>query len=81
MEWKTIESAPRDGTPILCFNRMVGVYSTAFTTRWAGEPNETGYEGFPCGFWSGTLGGYPFGQWDCQPSHWMPLPTPPSTPE
>ncbi len=75
--WQPIESAPRDGTMILAFNGFFGVYSTAFTTRWTGRRGEEPYEGFPCGFHSSGLGSYPFGKWDCQPTHWMPLPDPP----
>jgi hypothetical protein len=81
MAWQPIETAPRDGTPILAFNPMFGVYNTAYTNRWTGEPDEIAegsYRGFPCGFSSNGLGSFPFGQWDCQPSHWMPLPPPPT---
>lgn len=77
-EWQPIETAPRDGSPILAYNPLIGVYSTAFTTRWTGEPDEVGYEGFPCGFWNMGPGSYPFGRWDCRPTHWMPLPEPPT---
>jgi hypothetical protein len=80
LRWQPIETAPRDGTPILAYNGMVGVYNTAFTTWFDSDENlmrKPGYEGFPCGFWSTGLNGYPFGRWDCQPSHWMPLPAPP----
>lgn len=69
--WRGIETAPRDGTPFLAYNRMVGVYNTAFTTHWPGF-GSADYEGFPCGFWS------MLGAWDCQPTHWMPLPPAPS---
>lgn len=75
--WRDIASAPRDGTPFLAFNPMVGIYNTAYTTRWTGAPEEYrsgNYSGFPCGFWSSGLDSFPFGQWDCQPTHWMPLP-------
>ena len=83
--WQTIDSAPRDGTPILAFNPAVGVYSTAFTTRWTGEPAEyeaatqgqPTYEGFPCGFWSQGPNSYAFGRWDVSPRFWRPLPQPP----
>mgnify|MGYP001593852275 CR=1 FL=1 len=79
--WRPIdENTPRDGTGILAYNPMAGVYSTAFTTRWTGDPGEHAagtYEGFPCGFWSGGLGSYPFGKWDCVPTHWMPKPPQP----
>lgn len=68
--WRPIETAPKDGTPILCFNRMVGIYNTGFTTSW--DDDGDGYEGFPCGFW-----GSPHGKWDCQPTHWRQLPPTP----
>ncbi|MDB5651963.1 MAG: hypothetical protein JWL62_3483 [Hyphomicrobiales bacterium] len=76
--WQPIETAPKDGTPILVYNAYVGIYHSAYTTRWTGKPGETGYAGFPCGFWSTGPGCYPFGKWDCIPSHWMRLPDPPT---
>jgi hypothetical protein len=83
--WQKIDSAPRDGTAILAFNPAVGVYSTAFTTRWTGDPAEyeaatqgqPTYEGFPCGFWPSGPNSYPFGRWDVSPRFWRPLPQPP----
>ena len=78
-KWQTIETAPKDGTAFLAYEPMIGVYHTAFTTQWPIENDvDRTYRGFPCGFWpSGILGGYPFGAWDAQPTHWMPLPLPP----
>jgi hypothetical protein len=67
--WEPIETAPKDGTRILAYNSMVGVYSTGWTTSWPGS--SAPYEGFPCGHWSGL------GAWDCAPSLWMPLPDAP----
>lgn len=80
--WLPIETAPRDGSAFLAYNPLIGAYHTAFTTRWTGEPNEEGYEGFPCGFWPCGSGSYPFGKWDAQPTHWQALPPnpPPSPP-
>lgn len=75
MGWQPIETAPRDGTPILCYNPVVGVYNSGFTTKW---PNSCeAYEGFPCGFWYLGITGDPFGAWDCQPTHWQHQPEPP----
>jgi hypothetical protein len=75
--WRPISTAPKTGEPILAYNPVVGVYNTAYTTRWTIEVPDKLYEGFPCGFWLDFRGGYPFGKWDCQPTHWMPLPPPP----
>ena len=66
-EWQPIETAPRDGTGIIAYNRMTGPYNTA----WSGWPRDPSYKGFFCGFW-----GYA-GLWDSQPTHWMPHPPPP----
>jgi len=79
MNWQPIATAPRDGTAIMVYNAAFGIYVSAWTTRWTGEPYEKGYGGFPCGFATHACpDGYAFGKWDCQPSHWMPLPPPPS---
>lgn len=67
MTWQPIETAPRDGTPILCFNPVMGVYNTAYQAH---QTNEG--DCFPCGF-----SGRP-GTWYCAPTHWMPLPEGPS---
>lgn len=75
--WRPIDAAPKDGQGILAYNPVVGVYNTAFTTRF--DLGINNYEGFPCGFWSQDRDTFPFGKWDCQPTHWMPLPTPPKS--
>lgn len=92
-EWRPIETAPRDGTPILIFEPGAG---------WAGNPrewhmprgalrtDECGYElsdprllwyddrRFAIGYWR------PWGGWGnrnsatVNPTHWQPLPTPPA---
>ena len=64
--WQTIDTAPKDGTPILAYNSFIGVYNTAYQ---ADEPDE--HDRWPCGF-SGWLG-----KWYCWPSHWMPIPEAP----
>lgn len=63
--WRSMDTAPRDGSAFLAYNPVVGPYVTAFTTRWTG------------GFWPNGLGSYPFGRWDCAPCAWMPIELPP----
>jgi hypothetical protein len=74
--WQPIETAPKDGTPVLAFG---------FT---AGEINGPGdceaievatYEG-PGGDWPGfdwSIAGDAYANW-IAPTHWMPLPPPPA---
>jgi hypothetical protein len=69
MDWKPIESAPRDGTPFL-----------AFLTKWrpdfavlrfvADRWDASGWR--VCGVESEWV-------WQDEPTHWMPLPSPPSS--
>lgn len=75
-EWKTIDSAPKDGTEFLAYNPAMGAYSTSYTKHWKNRDGtwDHEYRGFPCGHSMGM-----FGQWDCQPTHWMPFPEPPET--
>lgn len=58
--WRPIETAPRDGTPILLCgqtgDRIVGRWSTAFSGSWVLEAYD-------------AIG--------IEPTHWMPLPSPP----
>lgn len=76
MEWKTIESAPRDGTEIIGYGRWAGEINGCDTepTRaiisWKG--GRTDYEGFD---WvvSGTDA---YAAW-MMPTHWFPLPPSP----
>lgn len=65
-QWLPIETAPQDGTGILAYNPLMGVYNTAYQKN---EPDER--DRWPCGF-SGFLG-----KWYCWPTHWMPKPSPP----
>ncbi len=71
--WRPMDSAPRDGSMMLVYNPMFGVYSTSYTTQW--RDGDKDYRGFPCGFHEGM-----FGAWDCTPVAWQPLPKPPSNP-
>jgi hypothetical protein len=56
MEWKTIDSAPKDGEVVLLWDR--------FGNRWTDCSPGDAFISNGCGF---------------PPTHWMPLPPPPST--
>jgi hypothetical protein len=59
MEWQPIESAPRDGTWVLAYNPVCGVYKTRFLDgQW------------PMNGWDDKEG-----TWYPAPYWWMPLPT------
>lgn len=65
-QWRTIETAPKDGTQILAFAagsppRRVDFYSVA---QWAEANGMGSVEGW---FWSFAI----------RPTHWQPLPLPP----
>ena len=78
MEWQPIETAPKDGTPFLAFSAdafyepregALGLKSTPMLVM-AWLPS--GAHPYPCddaGDW------HDFHNYD--PTHWMPLPTPP----
>lgn len=78
--WRTIESAPRDGTPVLVWSVPVASYYNAdepphvAIAYWLERrPNEIRM-GFHSGWvWHGMAG--------CTFTHWQPLPTPPANQE
>ena len=61
--WAPIETAPKDGTSVLCYSSMTGPYNSSWDNH---------LETFPCGYWGVT------GEWFPVATHWMPLPNPPS---
>jgi hypothetical protein len=61
MEWKPIETAPKDGTPVL------GYHTGKMTTVYWGLWNE----------WQLVEPGAYAEEDDWRPTHWMPLPEPP----
>lgn len=67
--WKTIETAPRDGTSILLYNKRTG---TVFAARWT-KPQNADFE-----IWcvdDNKFGPYAVrGYIECDLTHWMPLP-------
>lgn len=62
MEWQLIETAPKDGTHVLVF--MYGDMTTAY---WDGETWELS-----------IASDGPVESNEVNPTHWMPLPTPPN---
>lgn len=73
MEWQPIETAPKDGTPVLLF-------------EWRGDPWEEPEANIFVGEWDHHRDGELYKtQWVCteyeafnhNPTHWMPLPPPP----
>lgn len=62
MDWQPIESAPKDGTRVLCWNK-----------EW--EAPESGCLYGPS--WAANSLAADKGGWKYQPTHWMPLSEPP----
>ena len=65
MDWQPIETAPRDGTPILVWDEQPWDGFNAFVARWFEVPAKKS------GLWIAAGGYSPF------PTLWMPLPPPP----
>jgi hypothetical protein len=62
MTWQPIETAPKDGPPILAY----------------GEGQIAVCEWSSCGYWSLVhVGMYAADGYWAEPTHWMPLPEPP----
>ena len=69
IEWQTIDTAPRDGTPILGW--VDGEYSTV---AWWSSPKIDS----PGGWWSLCIPGSYAEDGEWNPTHWMSLPDAPS---
>lgn len=68
-EWKTIDSAPRDGTPVMLFSPQLSLddpFNVDGGLVWVSG----GYGKGVLGVWRGDSNKNP-------PTHWMPLPPPP----
>lgn len=82
--WQPIESAPRDGTLIDLW--VPGEFASRWTDCYFGmPPHECGEAGPYCDSdWHGSKPGWvdsTFGEvLDMEPTHWMPLPQPPTHP-
>ncbi len=66
-EWRPIETAPKDGTHILCYIPETSEPALMYVLKWDRHPSwglswlEADGEGWMA----------------CAPTHWMPLPAPP----
>ena len=80
MEWQTIDTAPRDGTPILGWNEDYGQRETSMEKYQKGSP---GFERWAAGDGPLNYGwrwSEPKNNWAStwEPTHWMPLPEAPN---
>lgn len=73
MEWQPIETAPKDGTPILVFSPYADISepTNIIVAKYGKHADETWWE--PCE----NLIRDAIGCVDPAPTHWMPLPKPP----
>jgi hypothetical protein len=69
--WRPIETAPKDGTPVL-----VGHEQAVFSAWWEKDGTQTNTN-HP-GWVDGTTNSYEE-YTTYEPTHWMPLPAPPAT--
>lgn len=75
-EWKTIDTAPQDGTPILGWSADFGARQTASRTYTPGSPGHA--QGRTDRWWD-WVEEYANTAHRWHPTHWQPLPSPPST--
>lgn len=78
MKWQSIETAPKDRTPILAWNG-----NFVSEALWEPDADDNGHEGwcystfYNCECYGNYNNSY---DKDAQPTHWMPLPSAPSAP-
>ena len=72
MEWQPIETAPTDETPILVWG---GTYETDLSEPYKND--EIRLVSRSGAIWYETGGCY-YASWVSNPTHWMPLPPPPT---
>lgn len=82
MDWQPIETAPRDGTDVIAWDKKFGARQTQWRNYGTGSPAKAAYDRG-----DGPRGAFvwrePIHNWvqDWRPTHWMPLPDPPETPD
>lgn len=80
-EWKTIDSAPKDGRELIGHRPDQGVF--AFRWAWMEELVPKDQHGDPVEDYDDSSSGWWHDRWgwlerDLTPTHWQPLPAPPS---
>jgi hypothetical protein len=73
MTWQPIETAPKDGSPLLVYFPEIGTWEVFWSTNV-----------FDFGSWNVSDNKHedrPLRGWSTQPTHWMPLPAPPAQEE
>lgn len=79
--WQPIESAPKDGTRILVLwpGNYVGIAWWKTNPRLIREPHAVVRNGWQASYFacSEELDDYEISMSENQPTHWMPLPSPP----
>ena len=69
-EWQPIETAPRDGRPLLCFISGADPVEQRYVLRWVDDRYEKGWQ---------EAGGEQWAMYE--PTAWMPLPQAPKPEE
>ena len=75
-EWQPIETAPKDGTDIIGYIPSDNMWGGVMGLKWH-EPQTKKWDGREIiidGYWCKSVST----QSVCNPTHWMPLPTPPT---
>ena len=87
-DWKPIESAPKDGTPLDVWIERLNLKKNVSGSREVGvywRPDEKDEPTFAGGKWmmpsTGLCDSYPAESATSRVTHWMPLPQPPKTKE
>jgi len=68
--WRDIETAPKDGSVFLAWPGEMEACNAAVPTSWYVHPSVQGW----------VTDAYDCGEYEFNPTHWMPLPAPPSLP-
>jgi hypothetical protein len=76
-EWQPIESAPKDGTDLIGYIPLTDYWSGVMGIRWVKPYTKKMIDGLEItfvGYWCKSVNA----QSVCKPTHWIPLPKPPT---